>query len=280
MRTISKLLTLLLAIFYLASFTAHVDAAEIKVTISGSSTVMPLTELAAEEFNLLQDKYHVSVTSGGTGVGITDVAEGRSDIAMASREIKPEERQRYESAYRKFEEYPVGFDAICLVVSSDVYDSGITSLSREQLRQIYSGEIANWDEVGGSDMEIFAIGRKSGSGTRDTFHEVILGSKEAETPGVSMEASDSSEVKTAIVGSDNAIGYVGYSYVLYGDTKVISLDGIQPTIENIKKGAYPLARKLYFYTLGDPKPGALAFINYVQSPEGQRIAAENGFIPI
>ncbi|MCX6668276.1 MAG: substrate-binding domain-containing protein, partial [Methanothrix sp.] len=103
---------------------------------------------------------------------------------------------------------------------------------------------------------------------------------EAETPGVSMEASDSSEVKTAIMGSDNAIGYVGYSYVLHGDTKVISLDGIPPTIENIKKGDYPLARKLYFYTLGCPKPGAEAFRDYVQSPDGQKIAIENGFIPI
>jgi phosphate transport system substrate-binding protein len=279
-RTISKLLALSLVILYLASFAASVDAKEIKVTISGSSTVMPLAELAAEEFNLLQGGYHVSVTSGGTGVGITDVAEGRSDIAMASREIEPEERQRYESPDRKFEEFSVGFDAICLVVSPDIYDSGVTSLSKEQVKEIYTGEIANWDELGGPDMEIFAIDRKSGSGTRDTFNEVILGSKEAEAPGVSMEASESSEVKTAIIGSDNAIGYVGYSYVLHGDTRVISLDGIQPTIENIKKGTYPLARRLYFDTLGDPKPGALAFLNYMQSPEGQKIATENGFIPI
>ncbi len=280
MRAISKLLAMLLVVISLVSSAALVEAKERKVTVSGSSTVMPLAELAAEEFNLLQDDCHVSVTSGGTGVGIVDVAEGRSDIAMASREIEPVERQRCESSDRKFEEFSVGFDAICLVVSPDIYDSGVTSLSKEQVKQIYTGEITNWDELDGPDMEIFAIGRKSGSGTRDTFHEVILGSKEAETPGVSMEASDSSEVKTAIMGSDNAIGYVGYSYVLHGDTKVISLDGIQPTIENIKKGAYPLARRLYFDTLGDPKPGALAFLNYMQSPEGQKIATENGFIPI
>ena len=107
-----------------------------------------------------------------------------------------------------------------------------------------------------------------------------MGSKEAETPGTIIEAADSSEVKTAIQGSDNAIGYVGYSYVMKGDTKVVSLDGIQPTIENIKNGTYALARKLYFITLGEPEPGAKAFIDYVLSPEGQRIATENGFIPI
>jgi len=253
---------------------------EVKVTVSGSSTVMPLAELAAEEFNLLQDRYHVSVTSGGTGVGIVDVAEGRSDIAMASREIKLVEKQRYEIADKRFEEYPVGYDAICLVISSDIYDLGLTTLTREEVRGIFAGDITNWKDVGGPDAEIFAIGRKAGSGTRDTFNEIIMGSKESETPGISMEASDSSEVKTAIRGSDNAIGYVGYSYVLRQDTKVVSLDGVQPTIENIKNGTYPLARKLYFYTLGDPSPGARAFMDYVLSPEGQQIAQENGFIPI
>jgi phosphate transport system substrate-binding protein len=72
---------------------------------------------------------------------------------------------------------------------------------------------------------------------------------------------------------------VGFSYVLHGDTKVVSLDGVMPTIDNIKNGTYPLARKLYFYTLGDPSPGASAFIKYILSPDGQKIALENGFIP-
>jgi len=273
----SKLLVLLLVVFFVA---ASVNAREQRVTVSGSSTVMPLAELGAEEFNMLQDRYHVSVTAGGTGVGIVDVAEGRSSIAMASREIQLVERQRYETGNKRFKEIPVGYDAICLVVSPEVYNSGVTSLTKEDVKQIYRGDITNWRDLGGPDSEIFAIGRKAGSGTRDTFNEIIMGCKEAETPGVSMEASDSSEVKTAIRGSDNAIGYVGYSYVLRGDTKVISIDGVQPTIESIRSGAYTLARKLYFYTLGEPSPGAKAFIDYVLSPDGQKIAMENGFIPV
>jgi len=275
-RTIA-LLFLIILVGILATFA---DAKEVKVTISGSSTVMPLAELAAEEFNLMQNAYHVSVTSGGTGVGIIDVAQGRSDIAMASREIMPVERQRFETAEERFEEYPIGIDAICIVVSDDVYDSGVTHLSKDQVKQIYAGDITNWMDVGGQDMEIFAIGRKAGSGTRDTFHEIIMGSKEAEVPGISMEASESSEVKTAIRGSDNAIGYMGYSYVLKGDAKVIALDGVSPAIEDIKNGSYPLARKLLFYTMGDPSPGAKAFMDYMQGPDGQKIAVENGFIPM
>jgi phosphate transport system substrate-binding protein len=273
----SKLLILLLVLFFVS---LSCEAREQRVAISGSSTVMPLAELSAEEFNLLQDNYHVSVTSGGTGVGIVDAAEGRSDIAMASREIHLVERQRYETSNEKFMEFPIGFDAICLVVSPDIYDSGVTTLTKAELKQIYAGDITNWEELGGPNTEIFVIGRKPGSGTRDTFDETIMGSKESETPGTTIEAADSSEVKTAIQGSDNAIGYVGYSYVMKGDTKVVSLDGIKPTIENIKNGTYDLARKLYFITMGKPKPGAKAFIDYVLSPEGQRIATENGFIPI
>jgi phosphate transport system substrate-binding protein len=277
MRVKNKLLILLLAIFLVASY---VDAKEVKVAVSGSSTVMPLAGLAAEEFNMLQDKYHVSVTSGGTGVGIVDVAEGRSDIAMASREVQLSERQRYETPSLKFMEFAIGFDAICLVVSPDVYDSGVTSLTKDEVKQIYAGDITNWEELGGPDMEIFVIGRKPGSGTRDTFNEIILGSKEAESPGVTIDAWDSSEVKTAIRGSDSAIGYMGYSYVRNGDVDVVALDGISPTIENIKNETYPLARKLYFYTVGDPNPGAKAFLDYVLSPDGQKIAIDNGFIPI
>jgi phosphate transport system substrate-binding protein len=277
MRAESKLLILLL-IFSLAGESS--EAREVTVAVSGSSTVMPLAELAAEEFNIMQDNYTVNVKSGGSGVGIVDVAEGRSDIAMSSREIKLEERQRYETPTVRFIEQPVGFDAICLVVSPDVYDSGVTTLTKDEVKQIYAGDIINWAELGGPNTEIFVIGRRPGSGTRDTFNEVIMGSREAETPAVSYDAGESSEVKFSTQRSENAIGYMGYSFVMTGDTKVISLDGVEPTIESIKSGAYPLARKLFFITLGEPSPGAKAFIDYIRSPDGQKIATENGFIPI
>ncbi len=250
------------------------------VVVSGSSTVMPLAELAAEEFNLVQERYRVNVKSGGSGVGIVDLAEGRADIAMTSRDLKLQERQRYESPIARFAEQVVGYDAICLVVSPAVYDFGVTSLSRDQVRRIYSGSIVNWAELGGPNLGIFAVGRRPGSGTRDTFNEIIMGSREAETPGVAYDSGESSEVKFSTQRSDNAIGYMGYSFVMRGDARVISLDGIYPSIENIKNGSYPLARKLYFVTMGQPSPGAMAFIDYVLSPAGQQIAIDNGFIPV
>jgi len=277
MRAESMLLILLL--FLIMAGVAG-EAREVTVTVSGSSTVMPMAELAAEEFNMLQDNYKVNVKSGGSGVGIVDVAEGRSDIAMSSREVKLAEKQRYDTPTVRLIELPVGFDAICMVVSADVYDGGVRTLTKDQVRRIYVGYITNWRELGGPNTEIFAIGRRAGSGTRDTFNEIIMGSKEAETPAVSYDAGESSEVKFSTQRSHNAIGYMGYSFVMTGDTRVISLDGIYPSIESIKSGAYPLARKLYFVTLGEPSPGAKAFIDYILSPEGQKIAIDNGFIPI
>ena len=246
------------------------------VTISGSSTVMPLAEAAAEVFNLEQHQYVVSVTAGGTGAGILGIAERKYDIAMASRALAEDEKQRFGSNFREFK---VGLDGISLAVSEKIYQAGVKSLSREQIQKIYSGNITNWKQVGGPDEDIYVISREEGSGTRDDFNEAILGNRNAETPGVDTVANSGAEVKTAITGSDRAIGYLGFNY-LGGGVRAIAFDGIPPSYENIKLDIYELKRQLYFYTFGDPTPGARAFIDFVQGPEGQKIAAKEGFIPI
>ena len=245
------------------------------VTISGSSTVMPLAEAAAEVFNLEQHQYVVTVTAGGTGAGILGIAERKYDIAMASRALTEDETQRFGSNFREFK---VGLDGISLAVSEKIYQAGVKSLSREQIRKIYSGVVTNWKQVGGPDEDIYVIAREEGSGTRDDFNEAILGNRTAETSGVDTVANSGAEVKTAISGSDEAIGYLGFNY-LGGGVRAIAFDGIPPSYENIKLDIYELKRQLYFYTFGDPTPGARAFIDFVQGPEGQKIAAEEGFIP-
>lgn len=251
--------------------------AQEKVTVSGSSTVLPLGEAAAEAFNAEQQEYQVSVTGGGTGAGITGIAEGRSDIAMASREVTPDEIARYGD---KFQENLIGYDGIVIIVSKPIYDAGVVNLSTEQVKKIYSGEINNWKEVGGPDEEIFVVAREQGSGTRDTFDEDIMGNRSAETPGVDAVTLGSAEAKTAIAGNDKGIGYLGYSYAAGGNVGAVALDRVMPSVENIRNGTYGLSRNLYFDTYGDPKPGAKSFTDFVLSPEGQMIAQENGFIPL
>lgn len=156
----------------------------------------------------------------------------------------------------------------------------MTSLTKDQVKKIYSGKIKNWEELGGPDEPIYAISREQGSGTRDTFLEDIFGSKKAETPGVRTYSSSNSEVNVAIVGSNVAIGYLGYSYSEGGNLRAVKLDNVEISPQTIKDKTYPLARTLYLVTFGNPKPGAQAYMDFIKRSEGQKIAKENGFIPI
>ena len=268
-------IALIIALFVGSIATAL--AAE-KVTVSGSTTVLPLAQAEAEAYNEQQTECLVTITGGGTGAGITAAGEGRSDIAMASREIKASERSKYSK--NNFQQFFIGYDGICIIVSKAIHDAGIKEITKDQLMNIYAGKVTNWKDLKGPDAEIYAIAREDGSGTRDTFNELIMGSTTAETPGVKTTSMSSAEVKTAVTGSDNAIGYVGFSYAKSGDVGVLKYEGINPDVKNIKSGSYPLARHLYFYTWGQPTPCAQKFIDFVLSSEGQKIADENGFVPI
>jgi len=251
--------------------------AEETVKVSGSTTVLPLAEGGAEAFNSAQDNYKVIVTGGGTGVGIKNVADGISDIGMASREVTADEISQFGD---KFNENLIAYDGIVIAVSKQIYDAGVTSLTKEQVKKIYSGEINNWKDLGGPDEEMLVVAREQGSGTRDTFNEDIMGDKKAETPGVNTVTGSNAEVKTAVTGSDKAIGYMGFSYAEDGTVGVITLDGVAPSKETIKDGRYELARKLYFYTFGDATAGAQAFIDFMLSADGQAVAEEYGFVAL
>jgi len=271
---IRKIIVILL--IALLAYVISWSASARDVTVSGSSTVMPLAEVAAEEFNTLQKDYVVTVSAGGTGAGILGIAERKNDIAMASREVTEDEKQRFGDS---FQEFLVGQDGISLAVSDEIYQAGVKGLSRQQVRGIYSGNITNWKEVGGPDAEIYVISREEGSGTRDDFNEIVLGKRGAEMPGVNTVANGGAEVKTAIAGSDKAIGYLGFNYLGNG-VEGIAFNGVMPSYDNIKFDLYELHRHLYFYTFGKPTSGAQAFIDFVRGPQGQKIAAKEGFIPI
>ena len=250
-------------------------AMPVDVTVMGSSTVMPLAESAAEAFNREQNEYLVSVTAGGTGAGILGIVERKYNIAMASRIITEEEKERFGESFQQFK---VGMDGISIAVSDEIYQKGVRNLNRDQVKRIYSGEITNWKEVGGPDRDIYVVSREYGSGTRDDFNEAVMEEIDAETGGVDTIAYSGAAVKTAISRSDRAIGYLGFNY-LGGGVQGIAFNGIVPSYENIKLDIYELKRNLYFYTFGDPVPGAKAFIDFVLGPQGQKIAAEEGFIP-
>ncbi len=267
----------MVGLFALAGSSGASDGLD-TVTITGSTTVMPLVEICAEEFNMLQKNVMVTVSGvGGSGVGIKNVASGFCDIGMSSRQVRADEIELYGD---NFSEYLIGYDAICIAVSKPLYDFGVTNLSREQLRAIYNGNVTNWRELGGPDREIYAVARMVGSGTGDLFNEMVMGDLKTETLGADTYTQNNAEMKTAITKSDKAIGYLGFNYVQDGNLSAVAYEGVVPTTESIKSETYPLSRPLYVMTWNEPEAGEQVFIDFLLSDEGQSIVEEIGFLPV
>ncbi len=253
------------------------ESSKENLVITGSTTVLPAVERCAEVFNGMQDEIGVQVSSGGSGRGVQDVATGLADIGMSSRDLKQSEIENFGD---HFIAHLIGYDAIAIAVSKDVYDAGVTSLSSEQVAKIYAGETVNWNKVGGPDMPILPVARIPGSGTGDTFNKFIMGSTKAETPGVGVNAMENAEIKTLLVQSNKAIGYLGIGYAKTGDIGVIELDGVLPTVENVESRKYKLSRSLYLYTWMETGEKEAKFIDFVLGEIGQRIVEEEGFISV
>ncbi len=278
------IVTIIIVLIYSSALdaTADGDGGEelVRLNISGSTTVMPLVEACARTFSETHPELWISVEGSGSGAGIADLVEGRSDVAMSSRRITPEERASYEMPNKTFSEHLVGYDGVCIVVSDRVRRSGVKYLSRDQIRKIYTEKITNWKDVGGPDHEIYVLSRRPGSGTRDVFDQVILDEKEVEIASIRSGLSGNMDIVNAVIDVEWAIGYVGYSYVQEYDLNAVMLDGTAPTAENITNGSYLLARGLYLCTFDDPIPQADEFIDFVRGPEGQKAADRWGFIQL
>ena len=271
-----RILLLTVTFITLAAAGCLEEGTKENLVITGSTTVLPAVERCAEVFNWAQNDTRVQVSSGGSGRGIQDAATGIADIGMASREVKDSEVRRFGD---HFVEHLIGYDAIAVVVSKKIYDAGVQGLSTEEISKIYSGEIDNWKYVGGPDMMILPVARIPGSGTGETFNEMIMGSISAETEGVEVNAMENAEIKTLIVQSDKAIGYLGIGYAKTGDLRAVALDGVFPSEENVKNRTYRLSRPLYLYTWNGTSEREARFIDFVLGPEGQRILEEEGFFP-
>ena len=259
-----------------------------KIQIVGSTTLLPIASRAAERFEKFKKiekfksshRLRILVNAGGSGVGIHSVARGRSDIGMASREISPSERKRFEGSHLKV--HTVGVDAVACVISSEVYDAGIRDLTRQEIRDIYLGKIRNWSEVGGPDRKIVVVDKERHRGTRHVFMNFIFGNPTAKTPGTILVTGSNNEEQTKIAQSDSAIGMLSYAWV---NDEVMSIgirdkkNIVNPTRETIRKGNYPIVRNLSFITAGEPNGEVKAFLEYLRSPEGQQVVEESGYIP-
>jgi phosphate transport system substrate-binding protein len=252
----------------------------------GSDTLVNLALAWAEAYQTQHPETSVSVSGGGTGVGLTALANGTIEIANASRRITPDEVQQARSKGIDPMAFVVARDAIAVIVHPQ---NPVSRLSLSQLSDIYSGRITSWSEVGGEDRPIVRLSRETNSGTHVYFLEAVvrLGQKGNTTlfsPDTLLLPS-SEGIVNEVRQNPNAIGYDGLGYVP-DDLKVVALAReaqgpfVLPSAATVDDGTYPVSRELYMYTAGPPA-GALAdYLAWILSPQAQAIVADLGFVPV
>jgi phosphate transport system substrate-binding protein len=269
MKGLVKLLFVLLTLLTAGSMVSAGN-----IVIKGSTTVLPIAQKAAEDFMKKNPEINVSVSGGGSGEGIKAILDGTTDIASSSREIKDSE-----TALAKEKSLDVVFSKIAMdcVVPVVHPENPLKNITTAQLKDIYTGKITNWKDVGGADKPVVVISRDTSSGTYEVWNEKVL-NKEKVTPAAQLAAS-SGAIAQAVSKNKYAIGYIGIGY-LNKDLKAVSMEGIEASAETALSGKFPVSRALYMVTKGQPAGDSKLFIDYVLSAEGQKIVKEEGFVPL
>jgi phosphate transport system substrate-binding protein len=287
--------TIILLIFLSVGCSPRPDSEEIPssdakeyINNTGSDTIVNLALAWAEQYQKVSPQTNIAVTGGGSGTGIASLINRTTDIANASRQIKPVEVDNALANGIEPHEFVIARDAIVIIVNPN---NPVDELSLQQLSDIYSGKINNWSEIGGEDRPIVRLSRETNSGTHVYFLEEVL--RLGEEDNNTLFSPDtlllpSSEVIGAEIRSNpNAIGYDGLGYVT-DDMKVIAVSVnpdagsgyIYPSADTVNNGTYPIARDLYMYTSGMPEGSVKEYLDWILSPEAQTIVTQLGFVPI
>lgn len=270
----------LLALAAAAALSAPGSARAATLTVKGSDTMVILAQRWAEAYMKGHPGRKVQVTGGGSGTGIAALLNGTTEIANASRAMKDAEKRQLQARYRVAAvETPVAKDGVAFYVNAQ---NPVDTLTVEQLRGIYLGDIRNWRQVGGPDAPIAIYSRENSSGTYVFVKEEVLKgddfAPEAQTlPGTAA-------VVNAVAKERHGIGYGGAAYAKgVKELKIApkaGAPGVLPTKVNVQRGTYPLSRELYMYTRGAPQGDAKAFIDWILSPEGQALVEKVGYFPL
>ncbi|MGM9534915.1 MAG: phosphate ABC transporter substrate-binding protein [Intestinibacter sp.] len=240
-----------------------------KITVSGSTSVGPTMEVLAENYQKANEGVSIEVQQVGSSAGITNTIDGTSQIGMSSRDLKDEEKSE------GLEEYQIAIDGIAVITNTA---NDVKDLTMDQIKDIYTGKITNWKEVGGKDADIVVVSREDGSGTRDGFQEIV-GFESEELTGDAQISDGSGNIKTTVQGNENAIGYISFGY-LDDSINSVKIGGVEPTEENVYNDSYPISRPFLLVTKGEATDDAKAFIDYILSDDGQNTIKEEGFMSV
>ncbi|WP_019640346.1 phosphate ABC transporter substrate-binding protein [Paenibacillus fonticola] len=238
----------------------------------GSSALQPLVDQASKKFMDQNPKVSIQVQGGGSGTGLTQVSGGQADIGNS--DVFAEEKLDADAA-AELVDHQVAIVAMAAVINPDI---AVDSLTKDQLVEIFTGKVTNWNEVGGPDQKIQIVNRPSSSGTRATFEKYALGTKTEDLEG-SIQEDSSGTVKKLVKETPGAIGYLALSY-LDDSIKVLKYDGVEANEENVTNGSYPVWAYQHMYTKGEPNEVVKAFLDYMASEDVQNNdVIELGYIP-
>ena len=239
------------------------------IAISGSTSVGPLVELEEEEFEANNQGVTIEINQTGSSSGIKDTISGTTEIGMSSRELTDEES-------KNLKEVTIAVDGIGVVVNKN---NPVKNLTLEQIKDIFTGKITNWSEVGGEDKEIVVVSREEGSGTRTAFQEILNYSTE-DTVKNAIVNNSTGATKVMVEENDNAIGYMSIGYI---DDSIasVNVDGVEATADNVKSGEYKIQRPfLLVYKEGALSEEGQEFIDFILSDKGQAIVAEENLVTV
>lgn len=245
------------------------------ITAVGSTALQPLCEAAAEQFMEKNSGVQITVQGGGSGQGITQITQGA--VQIGNSDVFAETKVKDSADLKKITD-----NKVCIVGMGPIVNKDVTvdDLTIEQLKQIFTGEVTNWSQVGGANAEITVINRASGSGTRATFEAVVLGDTKVPDSFKPQEQDSSGTAAKMVASTPGAISYVAFSY--YDDTfKALKVGGVAPEAKNVEDNSWIIWAYEHMYTAADPDEATKAFIEYMMSDEVQRsLVEEQGYISV
>jgi len=258
----------------MAAGAAAADSKTIKM--EGSTTVGPIADAYVEAFKKMHPDVTITVNKSGSGNGAAALVDNRCDIANLSRFMKDQEFKDAVAKGVMPVAHAIAMDGVCVVVHPS---NPVGALTAAQVRDIYTGKVTNWKDLGGADMKIVVVSRDTSSGTYETFEQLVM-AKQKMAAGVQYVASNP-EAHAMVKSTAGAVAYVGLGFV-DKDVKALKIDGVMPSRKTIAKGEYPVSRPLFMFTNGYPKLGSIihALVTFHLTPKGQDIIDAKGFVPV
>ena len=256
----------LLLIFLVILLNVGCQRAKVGITVAGSTSVEPFAELLAEDYMSRYPQSHIYVQGGGSTAGIEAVRTHAASIGMSSRSLLPDEKDLYAVTIAK--------DAIAIIVNPK---NPIQDLSLDQIRQVFSGKIKNWRELGSPPHPIVLVNREEGSGTRESFQKFVMGKEE--TTLESLVQDSNGAIRQVVSNDPSTIGYISLGLV-NEKVKALKISGIEPSLTNIETGKYTLVRPFLFVLNGQPEGEVKSFLEFVLSPPAQELLSKEGLVTV